>query len=44
MYLTGGAFLGRLYNAGLTHHTMSYQYDTGHALTEAGKKMLEENR
>jgi hypothetical protein len=42
MYLTGGAFLGRLNNDGLTYHTNTYQYDTGHALTTAGERALEE--
>lgn len=44
MYLTGGAFLGRLERAGLTYHARNYEYDTSHAITQAGLKFLEENR
>lgn len=43
MYLTGGAFMGRLNNAGLTVHTYAHRFDTGHELTDAGRKMLEDN-
>lgn len=40
MYPAGGAFLGRLRNAGLTRRTQNGRYDTAHAITPAGREFL----
>lgn len=41
MYLAGGAYLGKLYNAGLLYVNF-HQYGHGYSISQDGHKMLDE--